>query len=122
MHLYPPVARIDVGPFAEDLQRPESVVGDEVEFGVVAHRAVRIQLPSDDDRLAGTLNRSSVGCRRSIAQTLGNPRTAKCKVVPSGSEVGSELRDPLENRFEIFVCELRVTQAGAAAQKQSERR
>ena len=53
MHLYPPVARIDVGPFAEDLQRPESVVGDEVEFGIITHCALGVQSSSDRDRIAG---------------------------------------------------------------------
>src|SRR5689334_9678500 len=122
MHLYSSIIGIDPGSLLEDLQRPESVVGYEVKFGVVSHCAVRIQLAGDSDGVACALQRRGVSSRRTALKTLRDPGSAERKIIPAGPETGSQLRDPLKDRHEIRVRKLCFPKPDAASEVKPERR
>src|SRR3954452_9275984 len=121
MHLYAPVIGIDLGALLEHLKGPERVVGHQMIFGIVAHGAIRVQLSSDRNSLAGALHRSSVSSWRTVLQTLGDPRSAERQIVPRGREAGRELRDPVEDRHELCIRKLRVPESRTAAEIQPQR-
>src|SRR3954464_15890340 len=103
MHLYAAVIRIYFRALLKDLQRPDRIFGDQMIFRIVAHRGVRIQLSSDRNSISGTLHRGFMSSWRTVFETLSDPRSAECKIVPGGSEAGGKFRHPLEHRFEISV-------------------
>src|SRR5438067_11782736 len=86
MHLDAPIVRVDFRGLLEDLQGSEGIAGDEMVLGIVAHRAVRVQLSSDRNSAPGTLHRRRMSRWRTALAALGDPRSAAGKIVPGGCE------------------------------------
>src|SRR5206468_1865607 len=122
MHLYAPIVRVDLGAVLQNVKRPEGIVGDQMIFGIVRHRAVRLQPASHGYSVARAALRSRMSGWRTSLQALGNPRSAQRQIVPTAREVGRQFRNAVEDYDKICIGELGTAKPDAAAEIQPERR